>query len=319
MEEKTKKIWGFIAGFFILGIFGAILGFSSLGIMMTIGRGGEISLLIAFIASILLITLLKRVINFKYFFMGIAINVLGLLAFIFIFLGACAANPFMGSSNPGAGTPFYIVATIIAIFFIILLIAVIKNIGKNSENYREIQQEQNIQEKTNLQESNRGISKLGMFWIGFASAFASVLVLNPLLRIVFGSLASLIWRALPGYAIFGSVFIYPFLSITAIAIVALVLFIALKNKVGFRYGLLGFFTAIFMGLLWIGSCFGGIMAGGAIEHLFGTSSEGLLSLPLGMIAAVIVPIAALIIIVKKIAKASKEQPAKKYREVWASS
>jgi len=127
MEEKTKKILGLVSGLIAPGI---IAGFA-MPLIFLIGFGAYIILTLLII--ILFPMILGKYIGNKFYFMGLAINVLGLLAGGLVFLGACAEHPFMGSAQPGAGTPFFIAAAVALIFSLVLLIISIKVLSKSKD------------------------------------------------------------------------------------------------------------------------------------------------------------------------------------------
>jgi hypothetical protein len=122
MEEKGKKILGFVLGFiapgFLLPVF--------LPFIVGIGLSGIISLLLILVVAFFF----RKIFSIKFFFIGLVISLLSIAVPVLIILGSCIEHPFMGSSSPGAGTPFFITAAVIAIFaiglFIISVISLVK-------------------------------------------------------------------------------------------------------------------------------------------------------------------------------------------------
>jgi len=303
MEEKAKKIVGFLVGYFSLPIFGLALFWASMIIMTTIGKGGEFGTLVGLAAIALVIFMLRNVMNVKFFFMGVTLNILSFAAFFLVFLGACAEHPFMGSANPGAGVPFYIAAIAIGIFTIVLFGLIIRNIARNKpENIIEKPIEP-IREYNN---SGTGMSKLGLFWIGFAVSFGVGFMLGPILSLIMMPFSFLLNNTFNGLLGYG------FMGIVILAVISIIAYAIFKDKPNSKYFFLGFFTWIALGILWAGSCFGVIMIGSM------AGNEGA-AIVLAMIASVVIPILALIVIAKRVAKASKEsqnEPQRGYREVW---
>jgi len=119
MAEKTKKILGLVFGIIAPGV---LLGlFFPLVFAMGVG-----AYYVALLLLVLLPMILQKYFSIKFYFMGLAINVLGLAAGLLAFLGACAEHPFMGSAHPGAGTPFFIAAAVAGVFAAGLFIIMIK-------------------------------------------------------------------------------------------------------------------------------------------------------------------------------------------------
>jgi hypothetical protein len=128
MEEKTRKILGLIAGIIAPGV---IL---QLAMLMMILTGG-FSFFLALLLVILLPIIIHKYISTKFYVMGIAINLVTLLAGFLLLLGACAeGGGFEGSPHPGAGISFFMGALVAAVFALMLFIAPIRAIIKtNSE------------------------------------------------------------------------------------------------------------------------------------------------------------------------------------------
>jgi hypothetical protein len=269
MDEKSKSILGIVLGLFLPGFV--------LAISLFLGRFSILSLFYFVLIMTLIGGLLKNNINIKYYVSTIFLQIFLVLAFFLVILGSCAEHPFMSSSNPGAGTPFFVGAVSSIMAFIGLLIKSIISISrkKNEETIKETQEKLDIHEET---EDSQGISKIGMFWIGFSMLF--------ILFLGFGNFFVFFLGFLSNFRFFGSVTS----GLLGITIVSLLVYFIFKDNVKMKYFFLGIFTAIGLVIIWAGSCFGVIMIGGESSVI------------LAMIASIVIPILALVFVVRKLSK-----------------
>lgn len=125
MEEKGKKIFGLIFGLVSLNLFIPLLIW--LSFFLNIVFALFLLILICFGISFLL----DKVMNMKFFFMGLVIDILIIAVLFFFIMGSCAeSGGFESSANPGAGTSAFIISGVLAIFTIVLFIWVIVSLAK---------------------------------------------------------------------------------------------------------------------------------------------------------------------------------------------
>ncbi|MEK6885947.1 MAG: hypothetical protein AABX17_03205 [Nanoarchaeota archaeon] len=136
MEEKSKKILGLAIGSFIAPtLFGIFMRLTILIPYQAYSSTSSLAfLLILFFPLIFIKWMSPR----EYYF-GLFLNVIATGALFLVLLGSCAEFGSWGSSGtPGAGTPYFIIATILGIFIVALFILRVKTIN-DSESPKEKQ------------------------------------------------------------------------------------------------------------------------------------------------------------------------------------
>jgi len=148
----------------------------------------------------------------------------------------------------------------------------------------------------------QGMSKMNLFWVGFYFLF----ILWIGFGMFVGRLATIFMAILkiPMNSFFGGLLGIVF----ALAIFSLIIYLVFGRTGKVKYVLLGFFTAIGILILWLGSCMGVIAIAG---------DEAMI---IAMIAAVVLPAIAMRIVTKKMKEAWAEekypQTNPKMHEIW---